>query len=127
MGLVLAVLTGKTIVRNHRDDLLGRGTLGGINHQQQLEKVVGGRDGGLDDEDRATADGVFIGRLEFSVGILENGGISKRNSINIRYSVGQIFCCTARKNEYFISFFFAHFVLILRLQSYTIFLDYCSF
>ena len=92
---------------------------------QQLEQVVGGGEGGLDDEDHATTDSFLVGGLEFTVCILENCRISQRNSVNIGYSAGQIFGCSACENEYFISFCIAHFVLILRLQRYNIFLDYC--
>ena len=127
MGFVFAVLAGESVVGDDCHDFLRRGALGGVDHQQQLKEVVGRRNGGLDDEDGATTDGVFIRGLEFTVGILENGGIAQWNSVIIGYTVSQVCGCTARVNEYFISFFLAHFVLILRLQRYNIFLDYRVF
>ena len=76
MGFVFAVLAGESVVGDDGHDFLCRGALGGVNHQQQLKEVVGRGDGGLDDEDGATADGVLIRGLKFAVGILENGGIA---------------------------------------------------
>lgn len=123
MGLILAILASKAVIRNDCDNLLSGGTLGGIHHHEKLEEVVRRRQRRLDDEDDTATDGFFVRRLKFSVGILENGGVSQRNSINVGHSASQIFGCTARENEYFIRFFIDHCYLILRLQRYKLFLE----
>ena len=75
----------------------------------------------MNNKDNTTADGFLVRRLKFAVGILENGGISERNSVNFGHSASQIFSRTACKNEYFIRIFFAHWLLILRVQRYDFF------
>lgn len=77
----------------------------------------------MDDEHDTATDSFLVGGLEFAVGILENGAVSEGNSVNVGHLMCKVSRCTARKNEYFISFFFAHFVLILRLQRYNYFLE----
>ena len=73
MGFVLAVLTGEAIVRYHGHNLLSRSALGGVDHHQQLEEVVGRRDSRLDDEHYTAADSLLVRGLKFAVGILKNG------------------------------------------------------
>ena len=123
MGLVFSVLTSEAIVGDDGDDFFSRGALGCVDHHKELEEVVGWGESGLDDEDNTAADSFLIGRLEFAVGILENGGISQGDTVNIGHAVCQVSGCTTRENEYFIRFFFAFFMLILRLQRYNIFLE----
>ena len=67
-GLVLTVLTGPAEIRYHSDDLMCRGTLGGVNHKQQLHQVVGRRHGGLNDEHVMPTDALFERRLKLAVG-----------------------------------------------------------
>ena len=66
-GAVLAVLTGPAEVRNHRNDLVCRCALGGVDAEQKLHEVIGRRERALDKEHRSSADAVLEGRLELPV------------------------------------------------------------
>ena len=99
---VLAVLACEAVVRDDGDNLVGRGALGGVDHHQQFEQVVGGRHGGLDDEHDASADGLLEGGLKLAVGILEDGRLAEIRAIVYGYFAGQRFRRTASENEHFI-------------------------
>ena len=70
--LVLAVLSCPTEVRHDCDDLVGRCSLCCINHQKELEKIVGRRRGGLDDEYSRSTYAFVVARLEFTVAECED-------------------------------------------------------
>ena len=109
MGLVLAVLTGEAVVRDDGDDLLGRSTLGCVNHHEQLKEVVRRRDGRLDNKHNTATDSFLIRRLKFAVGILKNGGVAQRNTINFRHTARQILGGTTCKNEHLVRTHIAHY------------------
>lgn len=76
-GLVLAVLAGPTEVGDDGHDAVGRCTFGGINHQQELHKVVGVRERGLYEEYVASADGLLVADSEFAVSEVRDHQIAK--------------------------------------------------
>ena len=121
MGFVLAVLTSKTIIRNNGDNLVGRGTTSGVDHHQQLEEVVGRRNGRLDDEDLSATDGLFVRRLEFTISILENSRVSKSDSIFFSNTLSEVFRCTTRENEYFTVIICTHCVVNLDCKDTSFF------
>ena len=65
---VLAVLACPAEVRYYSGDVMCRGALGCINHEQQLHNVVRGRISGLYEEDILTTDAVFVIDRKLSVG-----------------------------------------------------------
>ena len=67
-GFVLAVLTRPTEIRNDGNHLVGTGTLGGINHKEQLHKVVAAGAGGLYEINRMSADGLVEISGELTIG-----------------------------------------------------------
>ena len=65
--LVLAVLAGPAEVRNHGDHLVRGGALRRVDGQEQFHQVVGGREGGLDDEAGGSAHAFRVERHEFAI------------------------------------------------------------
>ena len=66
--LVFPILPSPTIVRDDRYHLVRTGTLGGINHQQQLHQVIRRRIGGLNQVHRLAAYRVLKRGGIFAVG-----------------------------------------------------------
>ena len=66
-GLALTVLTGPSKIGNHGVHGPGRGSFGGVNHQQELHQVVGTRKGALHQVHIAIADALKIANLEFPI------------------------------------------------------------
>ena len=65
--LVLAVLAGPAEVRDHGDHFVGGGALRRIHRQEELHEVVGGREGGLQDEAGGATHAFREERYEFAV------------------------------------------------------------
>ena len=76
-GAVFPILPGPSEIGDDGDDLVCRGTLGGVYAQQKLHEVVCGRYGGLDDEHGGTADTLCIKGLEFPVAELADLEVSQ--------------------------------------------------
>ena len=106
---------------NEYYNYVGRGTTSGVDHHQQLEEVVGRRNGRLDDEDLSATDGLFVRRLEFTISILENSRVSKSDSIFFSNTLSEVFRCTTRENEYFTVIICTHCVVNLDCKDTSFF------
>ena len=65
---VLAILTSPSEIWNDSHDATGAGTLGGINHQQQLHQIVAVREGRLYKEHIMATNGLLKRHCKFSIG-----------------------------------------------------------
>ena len=74
----LAVLAGVAVVGADGGDALGRGPLGGVDHDQLLhQRVVHRAAVGLDDEDVAAPDGAVVAAVDLAVGELPQVGLAE--------------------------------------------------
>ena len=80
--LVLAVLPGPAIVRQHRQHLVSGSPLGRVNGEQELHQVVCRREGRLQDETGRATDALGEGGLELPVAEL---GHLQRSELNVVY------------------------------------------
>ena len=90
-GAVLAVLARPAEVGHHGHDLIGRRAACGVDHHQQLHEVVRGREGRLDDEDRAAADRLVVAGLKFAVAETQDLRLSERRAEARGDFGGQVF------------------------------------
>ena len=65
--LVLAVLTSPAEIRDHRDDLTGRSTLGRIDHQQEFHQIVGIRESRLYQKNIVSSNGFFVRNRKLAI------------------------------------------------------------
>ena len=101
-GPVLAVLARPAEVGHHGHDFVGRGAACGVDHHQQLHEVVRGREGRLDDEDRAAADRLVVGGLELAVAETQHLRLSEGRAEARGDFLGQVFRTAARKDLDFV-------------------------
>ena len=89
-GLVLAVLSGISEIRDHGHDLVGGGSFCRVDQQQEFEYIFRGREGGLDDEDRTAPDRFFVIGLEFPVAEFKDIGFSQLAAERFGNFLGQV-------------------------------------
>ena len=87
---IWSALAGPSEVGDDGDDLVGRCAAGGVDHEQELEEVVQGREGGLHDEGSGSADGFVEGGLELAVAEVCYDGCAEVESEGLGYLLGQI-------------------------------------
>ena len=98
-GLVLAVLPGVTVKGQNGGDARGAGAAHRVHHDEQLHQVmVGGRAGGLDDEDILAAD-IFLDFDEgFAIGKGADGAFAQLHADGGGDALGQRDIGRAAKN-----------------------------
>ena len=87
--LILTVLAGIAVVREHAGDARGRRAARGVDQQQQLQHVLGGRVGRLDDEDIGAAHILVEPDEDLAVGESRDRGLAELRSQRLADLVGE--------------------------------------
>ena len=94
-GLVLSVLSCPAEVGDYRIDGTGRGTLGGINHQQQFHQIVAVGECALNEEDVASTNTLLVGYRKLAVRELGDKQFAERTTQTLADFLCEVLCgCT---------------------------------
>ena len=101
--LVLTILTGPAKVGDDGSDVVCRGALSSVDHQQQLHQIVGGGVGRLHEEDILATDAVLVVDRELSVGEVLYLHVAEVNAEPLGDLSREVKRCRASKDGYVLS------------------------